>query len=56
MGLLKRLDRKIERLPPDTDVAHFERYLASLAPERADNDKDSPIERRVRHVPIRRRA
>jgi hypothetical protein len=30
MGLLKRLDRQVGRLPPETDLAHYERYLASL--------------------------
>ena len=56
MGILKRLDRRIERLPAGTDLAHYERYLASLPPERDNSDTDPPIERRDRHVPIRRRA
>lgn len=56
MGILKRLDRRIERLPAATDVAHYEQYLASLPPERDNSDTDSAIGRRVCHVPKRRRA
>jgi hypothetical protein len=56
MGILKRLDRQIERLPPGTDIACYERYLASLPPERDNPDADSRIGRRDSHVPPRRRA
>jgi hypothetical protein len=56
MGILKRLDRQIERLPADTGVADYEGYLASLPPERDNPDSDPRIERRDCHVPLRRRA
>jgi hypothetical protein len=56
MGILKRLDRRIERLPPETDVRDYDRYLASLDPERDSPDSDRGIERRDCHVPRRRRA
>jgi hypothetical protein len=56
MGLLKRLDRRIEHLPPETDVANFERYVASLGSERDDSGRDPSIEDEHRHVPVRRRA
>lgn len=50
MGVLKRLDRQVERLPPGTDVADLGRYLDSLGPERDSPDEDSLIRRRSCHV------
>jgi hypothetical protein len=51
MGVLKRLDRQIERLPPGTDVGDYYRYLASLSSERDSPDSDPRIRRRDCHVP-----
>lgn len=56
MGLLKRLDRQIEKLPPETDVGAFDRYLASLPPERDNDDCDRRIGRQDCHVSRPRRA
>jgi hypothetical protein len=56
MGILKRLDRQIERLPAGTDLANFEHYLASLPRERDNSGEDSRIERQDCHVPRRCRA
>ena len=39
-GQLKRLDRRIERLPADTDAANCQRYLSALGPEGDNTDSD----------------
>jgi hypothetical protein len=51
MGLLKRLDRQIERLPPGTDAANLDAYLDTLRPERDSSTEDSRIRRHSCHVP-----
>jgi hypothetical protein len=51
MGALERLDRQVERLPPGTDVANYDRFLASLGPERDNSDKNPRIRRHSCHVP-----
>jgi hypothetical protein len=51
MGLLKRLDRQAERLPPGTGPAYLEAYLAALPPERDGPDANSLIRRQSCNVP-----
>jgi hypothetical protein len=56
MGLLKRLDRQIERLPPGTDEANFHVYMDRLRAERDSSNEDSRIRRHSCHVPPDRKA
>lgn len=51
MGLLKRLDRQVERLPPGTDMANFDAYLDRIGPERDNPDANPLIRRQFCHVP-----
>ncbi|HVQ07393.1 MAG TPA: hypothetical protein VMS43_03055 [Allosphingosinicella sp.] len=51
MGLLKRLDRQVERLPPGTDVTNFDTYMDQLRAERDRSNEDSRIRRHSCHVP-----
>jgi hypothetical protein len=51
MGLLKRLDRQIERLSSSADPSHFDAYFHGLPPERDKIGGDSRIGRHSCHVP-----
>lgn len=51
IGLLKRLDRQAERLPPGADAAHLDAYLATLPPERDSLGEIPRTGRRLCHVP-----
>ncbi|MEA3029259.1 MAG: hypothetical protein QOG13_584 [Sphingomonadales bacterium] len=51
MGLLKRLDRQAERLPPGADPAYLEAYLATLPPERDSPDANALTRRQSCNVP-----
>jgi hypothetical protein len=54
MGVLKRLDKLAERLPPGTDIANLQAYLDTLPPQRDKTDENPRIGRWFRHVPPRR--
>jgi hypothetical protein len=56
MGLLKRLDRQVQRLPQGTDAANFHACLDQLRAERDSSDEESRIGRHSCHVPPKRRA
>jgi hypothetical protein len=56
MGLLKRLDRRVERLSAGTPSAGCGRGETLLPPESDNDDNDGRIGRQVRHLPPRRRA
>lgn len=52
MGLLKRLDKQVERLPPGTDMANLDAYLDRIRPERDSPDANPLIGRHSCHVPL----
>jgi hypothetical protein len=56
MGVLKRLDKQVERLPPGTDMANLDAYLAQLGPERDSSDENPLIRRQSCHVPLARQG
>lgn len=51
IGRLKRLDRQVEKLPPDTDPTALNAYLAMLPPERDNSGGETRIGREDCHVP-----
>lgn len=51
MGLLKRLDKQVERLPPGTDMANLDAGLDRIRPERDSPDTNQRIRRHSCHVP-----
>ncbi len=50
IGLLKRLDKAVEKIPLERQGEAFEAF-ARLCPERDSSDEDSRIRRQVCHVP-----
>jgi hypothetical protein len=56
MGLLKRLDKQVERLPPGTDAANLHACLDARRPERDSPDEESLVRRRPCHLPSDRQG